>query len=456
LAGVTFAAALGALDPAGAAARLSRHRADEARKAQAEHAPKGPLLVVVSIGDQRVSLFGDGALIARGAVSTGMNGHPTPEGVFTVIQKDRYHRSNIYSGAPMPLMQRITWSGVALHAGVLPGYPASHGCIRMTYEFAAMLWRITQVGVRVVVTQKSIEPVEIAHPALFAPKPAEPPVASSRTSAMVTTDVKVAASTGDSTATDAIVTTPTDAAAGPRPAAAPQQVPAAAPQEAPKPADAVREADPPRAADAPDSDQAPKNAEMPTQPDAPRAAETPKIVDPAQVIALAKVEFGALPIAVVPPRKKEQVSAFVSRKEGRLFVRQNYLPLFSVPVTIRDPEQPLGTHVFTAMEQKDGSAAMRWTVVSIPGRSISRAEEREPARRKSRRRAEEDMRARKPVREPPVAHTAATALDRIDMPKEAVDRISELVAPGFAFIVSDLPISGETEDGETDFIVLTR
>jgi hypothetical protein len=116
-----LAAAAGEADAAGP--RKPKGRGDETRKS--EHAPKGPLLIVVSIGEQRVSLFGDGAVVARGPVSTGMRGHPTPEGVFSVIQKSRYHQSNIYSGAPMPFMQRITWSGVAMHAGVLPGYPAS-------------------------------------------------------------------------------------------------------------------------------------------------------------------------------------------------------------------------------------------------------------------------------------------------------------------------------------------
>ena len=91
-------------------------------------------LIVVSIPKQRISVYGAGGFTAQSAVSTGTAGFPTPTGVFSVIQKNRYHRSNIYSGAPMPFMQRITWSGVAMHAGVLPGYPASHGCIRLTHN----------------------------------------------------------------------------------------------------------------------------------------------------------------------------------------------------------------------------------------------------------------------------------------------------------------------------------
>ena len=127
----------------------SRAAAKEATKKEAakKDTAKGPLLIVISIADQRISLYDNGALIARSSVSTGVKNHPTPVGVFSVISKSRHHRSNIYSGAPMPYMQRITWSGIALHAGDLPGYPASHGCIRLTNDFAIRLWHLTKRGI---------------------------------------------------------------------------------------------------------------------------------------------------------------------------------------------------------------------------------------------------------------------------------------------------------------------
>src|SRR6478752_851281 len=103
-------------------------------------------MVVVSIAKQSLTLYDAGVPVAHSKVSTGVAGHPTPTGIFSVIQKSRYHRSNLYSDAPMPFMQRITWSGVALHAGLLPGYPASHGCIRMPEDFAVRMWRTTQMG----------------------------------------------------------------------------------------------------------------------------------------------------------------------------------------------------------------------------------------------------------------------------------------------------------------------
>src|SRR5262249_1889271 len=139
----------------------------EAPRTQVEKPLSGPLMIIVSIGSQHVSLYADGAFVARGPVSTGMRGHPTPVGVFTVLQKDRYPRPNIYSPAPMPFMQRITWSGVAIHQGVLPGYPASHGCIRTSTDFAMRLWGITKLGVRVIVARSDVTPASISSPHLF-------------------------------------------------------------------------------------------------------------------------------------------------------------------------------------------------------------------------------------------------------------------------------------------------
>ena len=136
------------------------------KKAPAQDAAKGPLQIIVSIADQRISVYDDGALIARSSVSTGVPDHPTPSGIFSIISKRRWHRSNLYSAAPMPYMQRLTWSGIALHAGVLPGYPASHGCIRLKKDFAIRLWHLTKRGTRVIIAPDDVRPVEIAHPTL--------------------------------------------------------------------------------------------------------------------------------------------------------------------------------------------------------------------------------------------------------------------------------------------------
>src|SRR3974377_948634 len=149
-----------------------RHTKSESAKAnQPQETPKGPLQIIISITDQRVSLYDNGSLIARSSVSTGVRRHPTPLGVFSVIEKERWPRSNLYSGAPMPYMQRITQSGIALHAGVLPGYPASHGCIRLTNDFAIRLWHLTKRRARVIIVRQDVVPVEITNPHLFVSKP---------------------------------------------------------------------------------------------------------------------------------------------------------------------------------------------------------------------------------------------------------------------------------------------
>ncbi len=170
---LTLAACL-ALAGAGAAdSTLARHRqrSEAAKEKAAEPArPSGPLFFVISTNAQHVSVYGPDGLYARSPVSTGQPGHSTPHGIFSIIGKERFHRSNLYSGAPMPFMQRVTWSGVAMHEGVLPGYPASHGCIRMPHEFARRLFGITAGNERVIITRQDIVPAQFSHPRLPVPK----------------------------------------------------------------------------------------------------------------------------------------------------------------------------------------------------------------------------------------------------------------------------------------------
>src|SRR3954447_24606243 len=137
--------------------------------------PQGPLIIAISIEKQVLRIYDANGTFAETPISTGMRGHSTPMGVFSVIQKHKYHHSNIYSGAPMPYMQRITWSGVAIHAGMLPGYPASHGCIRMPMNFAVKMWGWTRIGARVVITPGELTPESFSHPLLATQK--TPPLA---------------------------------------------------------------------------------------------------------------------------------------------------------------------------------------------------------------------------------------------------------------------------------------
>lgn len=119
----------------------------------------GPLHMIISIEEQRVHVYDGDRLVGVASVSTGMKGHRTPTGEFAVLQKRQWHRSNIYSNAPMPFMQRLTWDGIALHAGHNPGYPASHGCIRLPYAFARKLFGMTELGTLVSVTSDRLMPV---------------------------------------------------------------------------------------------------------------------------------------------------------------------------------------------------------------------------------------------------------------------------------------------------------
>jgi hypothetical protein len=132
-------------------------------------ARSGPLLMVVSIDEQRAYVYRNGVLTGVSTVSTGKQGHETPTGVFTILQKNKDHFSNIYDNAPMPYMQRLTWGGIALHAGGLPGYPASHGCIRLPSEFARLLFEVTSTGMTVVVASARSELAQAAYPGFLAP-----------------------------------------------------------------------------------------------------------------------------------------------------------------------------------------------------------------------------------------------------------------------------------------------
>ncbi|HTZ67361.1 MAG TPA: L,D-transpeptidase [Roseiarcus sp.] len=131
-----------------------------------ERSPGGPILIIVSLPDQRVYVYRNGVRIAASTCSTGKLGHATPTGVFKILQKDKNHHSSTYNNAPMPYMNRLTWSGVALHAGQLPGYPASHGCVRLPKEFAELLFGVTKLGMTVVIADDKSQPEEVTHPGM--------------------------------------------------------------------------------------------------------------------------------------------------------------------------------------------------------------------------------------------------------------------------------------------------
>lgn len=129
----------------------------------------GPMAVIVSLTEQRAYAYRNGILIGVSTISSGKPGHETPTGVFTILQKDRDHRSSIYNAAPMPYQQRLTWDGVALHAGGLPGYPESHGCVHLPSEFARLLFDNSNMGMVVVVAQAGVDADAVVHPRALSP-----------------------------------------------------------------------------------------------------------------------------------------------------------------------------------------------------------------------------------------------------------------------------------------------
>jgi lipoprotein-anchoring transpeptidase ErfK/SrfK len=418
-----------ARDAAVAVVRPSHKRGGksaEAAKPEPPKQPAGPLILAVSIGSQHVTVYDNGTPIASAPISSGMAGHLTPMGVFSVIQKDRWHHSNLYSNAPMPFMQRITWSGVALHAGVLPGYPASHGCIRLPESFAVRLWGMTRIGARVVVTRNDVAPYEIVHPSLAAlvKKPDPPPAPdlprpapearaevtrNADASAVGTVVVALTAPSTDVTTDGTGVEDNLHYGA--------EHGITFASTASPAPVGRVA------------------------------AADKPAGLRPA-------LDTSASELVPVPHAKPADtalhpgpLSMFVSRKEGKLFVRRGFEPVFDAPIAIAHRELPLGTHVFTASRPTDGSDGVRWLAVSI-GHDRSEAE---PVRVKGKARAQE-----KPATPSSEAmrKAAAEALDRIELPPDLLERIGPL-APGASLLVSDQGLGGETGK-ETDFIVVTR
>jgi hypothetical protein len=346
-----------------------RKKSESAKETRHQDPPKGPLQVVISIEDQRISLYDNGVLIARSSVSTGVPSHPTPLGVFSVVSKERWHRSNIYSAAPMPYMQRITWSGIALHAGVLPGHPASHGCIRLTDSFATRLWHLTKRGTRVIIARDDVRPVEVTNPHLFV----------SKSTVSDSPESQVATATGGITTA---------------------------------------------------------------------ARDAPSISD------VAAQEATSLPIPKSDAgraalQKARPISVLVSRKLGKLLVRQDFTPLFDASVKIQNPDEPLGTHVFTAMASQNEGPAIRWTVVSMPEEFTRR----QRAPQKSRKEPMKQAIATAPA--VPPTNKANAALNRIEIPQDVFERISDIITPGSSLIVSDRGMSDET-GSDTDFIVEVR
>jgi lipoprotein-anchoring transpeptidase ErfK/SrfK len=386
---------------------------DHAGKEPFGDVPKGPTQIFISINQQKLHVYSDGVHVADTSIATGVPSLPTPLGVFSVIQKQVFHRSNIYSNAPMPYMQRITWSGVAMHEGENIGHPASHGCIRMPRDFAIRLYRLTKLNTRVIIARSELKPADFADPHLFVHQEKPPEIAAAVPNGAEAAAVKPA---------EFVLH------ASPPAFVPPVQSDAAAP--------------PPAAPVVGGGDEKIENADHPVDPATPADAGATAPPKPAEMAQRA--------IA-----KKTPISIFISRKKQRLYIRQDFEPLFDAPVVIDQPDAPFGTHVFSALEFASADhTSLRWNVVSLPGEPAKRVrcvEDRHGKHGRSRRREIEDERAT----DSPPSQTPAQVLARIEIPPDVSEAIAQMIGPGASLIVSDQGLGDETGEG-TDFIVVSR
>ena len=391
-----------------------------------------PIMAIVSIKTQQVTFYDADGWILRAPVSTGIAGRETPAGVFAVLEKDKDHHSSLYDDAWMPNMQRITWNGVALHGGPLPGYAASHGCVRMPYGFAEKLFEKTWIGMRVIISPGNAEPVEFSHPALFVPNREAIAAAPARAEALAREAAEAARTAVE--AKKAAATAPRETAsltsslrkleglkrrADAELAYADKALAAARTDQAKARAEdlkqkvAARSADLGTQLDTAKADAKPKLAAAAAAKDAAKAADRRRI-DTAKAANEAKLAL-------------EPVSIFISRATQKLYVRRNthkpwpdggevFDATIEVPVAIRNPDQRIGTHVFTAVARND--AGLRWTAVTIDD-----------------------------------GDDAKGALDRITIPQDVLDRIAPTAVPRSSIVVSDEPLSGET-NYRTEFVAV--
>ncbi|MGH6895226.1 MAG: L,D-transpeptidase [Geminicoccaceae bacterium] len=288
-----------------------------------ERAEAGPVAIVVSLPDQLVYVYRNGIRIGVSTCATGRPGHVTPTGVFTILQKDKTHHSSLYNDASMPFTERLTWSGVALHAGNLPGYPDSHGCVHLPLAFSELLFEVTQLGTPVIIADDATAPTQVLHPGLLWNEAIERDIQS----------VEAGAASG----------------AQATPAAGSQATPPAGP-----------------------------------------------------------------------------LSILISGPNRELFALQDGVEVVTSPVTITDPDQPLGTHVFVFADQSGGQE--RWHAVSVG----------------------------KPV---PAAggdgDAATAALERVQIPTQVSGTLQPLLHPGATMMITDLPATADTRSGK-DFVILAQ
>jgi hypothetical protein len=426
-------AAMAALAGLTAESSAKQHRdARPSEQAEAARPPGEPIMAIVSLKTQQVTFYDANGWILRAPVSTGSTGRETPAGIFAVLEKDKDHHSSLYDDAWMPNMQRITWNGIALHGGPLPGYAASHGCVRMPYEVAERLFDKTRIGMRVIISPEDVAPIAFFHRTL--PVPQADAVAAARRHIEALTRVADEAEVRLDEAKEAAATASRDAGS---------LIQSLHELESVKTRADVKLALSENTLVLARTDEAKTHAAEQTEKAAVAAAQAHSQFDATKEEIKKKLEAAAAAreaVKAAETRKAEAVKAsseakvapepvsiFISRATQKLYVRRNthkhgpdagtvFDASIELPVTIRDPEKRIGTHVFTAMAW-DG-AGLRWSAVTI-----DKGDE------------------------------AANALDRISIPQQVLDQIGPTVSPRSSIIVSDEPLSRET-NYRTEFVAV--
>jgi hypothetical protein len=426
-------AAMAALTALTADAAPAPKRPAPSTEATAPRDAGEPIMAIVSIKSQQVTFYDADGWILRAPVSTGTKERETPAGVFAVVERKEDHRSNMYDDAWMPHLQRITWNGIALHGGPLPGYAASHGCVRLPFGFAERLFNKTRIGMRVIISPNDAAPVEFSHPALLVPMAEALAAAPARAETLVR-EAAEAARTADE-AKKAAATAVRETASLVASLRKLEQLKRSADA-------ALASAD--KALAAAKTDQARTRAEEAKQKAATKSAELAAQLETAKADAASKPDAAAAAkdaaktaetrkVAATKAASEaklalEPVSIYISRATQRLYVRRNthkpapdgggevFDASIEVPITIRDPGKPIGTHVFTAVARNDGG--LRWTAVTIDN-----------------------------------GDDARNALDRITIPQDVLDRIAPTALPRSSIIVSDEPLSAET-NYRTEFVAV--
>lgn len=418
-----------------------------------------PIHLIVSVPEQRVNVYAGGKLIAYSPVSTGREGNSTPTGVFSILEKKKFHRSNIYSNAPMPFMQRLTWSGIALHASdQVPNYPASHGCVRLPPAFAKKLFGFTAVGAHVIVSSRETTPVEISHSSLFQPVPLRVPVTAGTIAHRISDLVSLeGAPTYGAIAENIAFAGALNRSAG---VIKPETPPLVAESfaEVSNPSDMGVEVEPTDAVR--NRNVSPVRILVTRRTGRELVRDVQTLLkdlgfDPGKVDGWMGRDTGAAIGRFQESQGLQETGTMSSELAGQLYraagrgnppsghiyVRQDFVQVFDAPITISSPEEPLGNHLLTAMDFGEEADKTRWLSVTLgDGTSASLTSI--------------------PEGEATVLEQAPTsvgeALDRIEIPASVRRRISEMLTPGSSMAITDNGISPETVDKGTDFVVLTR